>query len=181
MRCKIFTVPLDSEAALDQERKIDTFMDANNVKRMFASMANQPEGPMWSLLLIYEGEAPGAQKPAASPSVAVGIDRRPSSGAMDSGTPLSSAEVKSIIALKKWRADAAAQEGVPLYMVAQNRWLEDMVRLPVRTLEDLKKVAGFSEWRVQKYGGRIVEILNTCHAARASWPGTSYSAGRAGS
>jgi superfamily II DNA helicase RecQ len=170
MRCKIFTVPLDSEAALDQERKIDSFMDANNVKRVFASLANQPEGPMWSLLLMYEGEAPAAQKPAAYPSVAVGTDRRTSSGAMDSGAPLSGAEVKSIIALKKWRADAAAQEGVPLYMVAQNRWLEEMVRLPVRTLEDLKKVAGFSEWRVQKYGPRIVKILNTGHAARASWP-----------
>jgi len=63
--------------------------------------------------------------------------------------------------------------------VAQNKWLEDIVRMPVRTLDDLTKVRGLGEWRVQKYGAKIVEILNTASAARRSWPTSSYSAGRA--
>ena len=92
---------------------------------------------------------------------------------------LTGEQVKSIIALKKWRADQAAQEGVPLYMVAQNKWLEEFVRMPVRTLDDLKKVNGFGEWRVQKYGSKVVEILNAAQGARRSWPSSSYSAGRA--
>jgi ATP-dependent DNA helicase RecQ len=98
---------------------------------------------------------------------------------VDSGTPLTGEQVRWIVALKKWRTDAAAQEGVPLCMVAQNKWLEEIVRMPARTLDDLKKVNGFGEWRVQKYGGRIVEILNTANAARRSWPASSYTAGRA--
>ncbi len=178
MRCKIFTVPLNSEAALDCERKIDGFMDTNNVKRIFASLANQPEGPVWSVLFFYEGEAPVMRQAAAGPSVAAGSDHPPSNNAMGSGTPLSGEQVRSIMALKKWRADAAAAEGVPLYMVAQNKWLEEMVRMPARTLDDLKKIAGFSEWRIQKYGTKIVEILNTPAAPRRSWSGSSYSAGR---
>jgi superfamily II DNA helicase RecQ len=180
MRCRIFTVPLDSEAALDCERTMDGFMDANNVKRIFASLATQPEGPVWSVLFFYEGAAPAARPAGTSSLVAAGCDRPPSNHAMDSGSSLSGAEVKSIIALKKWRAEAAAQEGVPLYMVAQNRWLEEIVRIPVKTLDDLKKVPGFSEWRVQKYGPKIVEIMGTATAARRSWPtSSSYSAGRA--
>jgi superfamily II DNA helicase RecQ len=178
MRCKIFTVPLDSGAGLDCERKIDGFMDANNVKRIFASLANQQEGPVWSVLFFYEGEAPVMRQAAASPSVAAGSEHSPSNHAMGSGAPLSGEQVRSIIALKKWRADAAASEGVPLYMVAQNKWLEEMVRMPARTLDDLKKIAGFSDWRVQKYGAKIVEILNTPNAARRSWSGSSYSAER---
>jgi superfamily II DNA helicase RecQ len=168
MQCKIFSVPLEPEEALDRERKLNDFLGATNVKRIFASLANQPEGSMWSVLFFYEDGAPVTQKTPASPDATA-----------DPGTPLTGEQVRSIVALKKWRADAAALEGVPLYMVAQNKWLEDIVRMPVRTLDDLTKIRGLGEWRVQKYGAKIVEILNTANAARRSWPASSYSAGRA--
>ena len=176
MRCKIFTVPLDS---LDQERRIDSFMEANVVKRVFASLANQPAGPVWSVVLFYEGETATTQPTAGGQTAVAGQARPASNRPADSGTNLSAAEVKSIIALKKWRTEAAAQEGVPVYMVAQNRWLEEMVRIPVRTLDDLKKVAGFNGWRAHKYGPTIVEILNTANSVRRSWPTPPYPAGRA--
>ena len=145
MQCKIFSVPVGSEQALDRERKLNDFLGTTDVKRIFASLANQPEGPIWSVLFFYEGDE----------------------------------QVKSIVALKKWRADQAEQENVPLYMVAQNKWLEDIVRMPVRTLDDLGKVRGLGEWRVQKYGAKIVEVLNAATAAKRTWPSSSYSAGRA--
>ena len=134
---------------------------------------------MWSVLFFYEDGAQATQRTPANSAVAAVTDRPTSDTAMDPGTPLTSDQVKSMISLKKWRAEQAAQEGVPLYMVAQNRWLEDMVRMPVRTVDDLMKVKGLGEWRVQKYGGKIVEILNTANAAKRSWPTPSYSAGRA--
>jgi len=168
MRSKIFSVPLQSEDALDKERKLNDFLGATNVKRVFASLANQPEGSMWSVLFLYEDEAQVAQKTPASPDATVAP-----------GTPLTGEQIKSIVALKKWRADQAALEGVPLYMVAQNRWLEEIVQMPGRTLDDLQKIRGLGEWRVQKYGNKILEILNTANAAKRSWPASSYSAGRA--
>ena len=179
MQCKIFSVPLGSEEALDRERKLNDFLGATNVKRIFANLANQPEGSMWSVLFFYEDGAPVTQKTPASPVEAAIADRRTSDAPLDPGTPLTGEQVRWIVALKKWRADAAALEGVPLYMVAQNKWLEDIVRMPVKTLDDLKKVRGLGEWRVQKYGAKIVEILNTANAAKRSWPASSYSAGRA--
>ena len=168
MQCKIFSVPLESETALDRERKLNDFLGATNVKRVFASLANQPEGPIWSVLFFYEGEAEVMQKAPASPGAP-----------LDSGVPLTGEQVKWIVALKKWRADQAAQEGVPLYMVAQNKWLEDIVRMPARAVDDLKNVRGLGEWRVQKQGAKILEVLNAANAAKRSWPGSSYSAGRA--
>ena len=168
MRCKIFSIPLEAEEALERERNLNDFLGTTNVKRVFASLANQPEGPMWSLLFLYEDGAQVTQRTPARPDATV-----------DPGTPLTGVQVRSIVALKKWRADAAALEGVPLYMVAQNRWLEEIVRMPVRTLDDLKKVSGLGEWRAQKYGAKILEILSAANAARRSWPASSYSAGRA--
>jgi ATP-dependent DNA helicase RecQ len=168
MRCKIFSVPLESEIAFERERKLNDFLGATNVKRIFASLANQPEGAVWSVLFFYEDESQVTQKTPASPGAT-----------MDPGTPLTGEQVKWIVALKKWRADQAALEGVPLYMVAQNRWLEDIVRMPARTLDDLAKIKGLGEWRVQKYGAKMVEILNSASSAKRSWPASSYSAGRA--
>jgi superfamily II DNA helicase RecQ len=167
MRCKVFSIPLEPEAALDRERKLNDFLDATNVKRVFASLANHPEGPMWSVLFFYEDGAQATQKTPASHEAT-----------MDTSTPLTGEQVKSIIALKKWRADQATLEGVPLYMVAQNKWLEEMVRMPVRTLDDLVKVRGLGEWRVKKYGAKILEVVNTANTTRPPWPASSYSAGR---
>lgn len=168
MRCKILSVPLESENAVDRERILNDFLDTTNVKRVFASIANQPEGPTWSVLFFYEEGATATQKTPASPGAT-----------LDQGTPLTGEQVRWIVALKKWRVDAAALEGVPLYMVAQNKWLEEIVRMPARTLDDLKKVNGFGEWRVQKYGSKIVEILNTANSVKHSWPASSNFAGRA--
>jgi superfamily II DNA helicase RecQ len=168
MQCKVFSVPAGGERAFDSERKLNDFLGATNVKRIFASLASQPEGPMWSVLFFYEDGAPVPQKAAVTPA------QPPASG-----VTLTGEQGRWIIALKKWRSDQAATEGVPLYMVSQNKWLEDMVRMPARTVDDLKKITGFGEWRVQKYGAKIVEILNAANAARNSRPTSSYSAGTA--
>jgi superfamily II DNA helicase RecQ len=168
MRCKIFSVPLGSESSLDRERKLNEFLSANSPKRVFASIANTAEGPVWSVLFFCEDEAQISQKATASAGVP-----------QDSGAPLSGEQVRWIVALKKWRADQAAQEGVPLYMVAQNKWLEEMVRMPVRALDDLQKVRGLGEWRAQKYGAKILEILSGSSAPRRSWPAPTYSSGQA--
>ena len=184
MQCKIFTIPLESEEALERERKLNDFLNTTNVKRVFASLASPPDGPVWSVLFFYEEGAQVTTKTAGSPSYEAGAQVPQKTAASSDTTavpsvPLTGEQGRMIMALKKWRADAAAQEGVPLYMVAHNRWLEEMVRMPVRTLDDLKKVNGLSEWRVQKYGAKILEILNAVAAARRSWPSSSYSAGRA--
>lgn len=179
MKCKIFSVPLDSEHALEQEQKLNEFLAAANVKRVFASLADQPEGPLWSVLFLYEGEASTTRRSPEGRPATASFDRRPTNGTSDTASTFSAEEARSIIALKKWRADAAAVEGVPLYMVANNKWLEEIVRIPVRSVDDLKKVGGFGEWRVQKYGPKIIEILKTVTSARRTWPAPSYPTGRA--
>jgi superfamily II DNA helicase RecQ len=183
MQCKIFSVPVANGAVTDREQTLNGFLGMANVKHVFASLATQPEGPMWSILLLYEDgmqtapdkhyEANREVRTEVPPPEAAGREET-----SESPGPLTSEQVKSIIALKKWRADQAAQEGVPLYMVAQNRWLEDLVRMPGRTLDDLMKVKGLGGWRVQKYGTKILEVLKSATSTRRSWP-APYGAGRA--
>jgi superfamily II DNA helicase RecQ len=185
MRCKIFSVPIESESALDREKKLNEFVSAANVKRVFASVANAPEGPMWSVMFFYEEGPQSVQTMRPAPATqTVPLPARqaePNNAGvpLDSETPLTREQVKWIIALKRWRADQAAQENVPLYMVAQNKWLEEIVRLPVRGMDDLMHVRGLGEWRIQKYGEKILEILGAAGTAKCTWPSNSSAYGRA--
>ena len=185
MRCKIFSVPIESESARDREQKLNEFVSAANVKRVFASVANAPEGPMWSVMFFYEeGPQPvqtmrSAQTTQTVPLPARQAEPNKAGAPLNSEAPLTREQVKWIIALKRWRAEQAAQENVPLYMVAQNKWLEEIVRLPVRAMEDLMQVRGLGEWRIQQYGEKILEILGTAGAAKRTWPSNSSAYGRA--
>jgi hypothetical protein len=235
MQCRIFSVPLDSpnpQAALDHQRNLNDFLGSIQVKQVFASLADRPQGPVWSVLFFYDDdeslagqEGKTEQKPSARRAVPASTTRQGNpagnpSGSRLSGRPtepsaaaapedefdaghhdthgatpdfrrneaashvkqagpeLSRAQVKSIVALKKWRAEQADREGVPVYMVAQNKWLEDIVQMPGNTLDDLKKVRGLGTWRVQKYGNKILEVLNAARTATRSWPAASYPEGR---
>jgi superfamily II DNA helicase RecQ len=179
MRCKVFSVPVESGPSADGERKLNDFLNSTQVKNVFASVTNHREGPVWSILFLYEGGAQPAQETLSNSSAQAKPRRETFEAPAPSGNSLTRQEVKSVIALKKWRADTAAMEGVPLYMVAQNRWLEEIVRIPVKTIDDLKKVDGFGEWRVQKYGRKIVEILGSSAGTRRSWSPDEYGTARA--
>ncbi len=173
MQCKVFSLPLEPEALSEKERKLNEFLKATRVKRVFASMANSQKGDLWTVMFFYDESESAfeALEPRQSSQTiqpipgqgtsAPGFNASSAAPAppLDASTPLTGEQVKWIIALKRWRADQAAQEGVPLYMVAQNKWLEEIVRMPARGMQDLLRVRGLGEWRAKKYGTRILETL----------------------
>jgi len=173
MQCKVFSLPLEPEALIERESKLNEFMNAVRVRRVFASVANSQKGDLWTVMFFYD-ESESAVEPfetrQVSPAThATPLQAKASSNfngnpaaqgpPQDSGAPLTGEQVRWVIALKRWRADQAAQEGVPLYMVAQNKWLEEIVRMPARGFQDLLKVRGLGEWRAKKYGTKILETL----------------------
>ncbi len=173
MQCKVISLPLEAEAQREGERQLNDFLKVAQVKRVFASLADSQKGSFWSVLFFYDELGFPAQSLSASQATQAvrATPIQPSYGSdsmaspigqgapLDAATPLTGEQVKWIIALKRWRADQAAQEGVPLYMVAQNKWLEEIVRMPARGVQDLLKVRGMGEWRTKKYGTKILEIL----------------------
>src|ERR1017187_10818245 len=105
MRCKIFSVPIESKTGLDRERKLNDFLSATSVKRVFASIANQPEGPIWSVMFFYDQEEQVAPPPRAAQTIPTRTSQPNSTQAgqeipagpgapLDSGPPLSDEQVK---------------------------------------------------------------------------------------
>jgi superfamily II DNA helicase RecQ len=62
-------------------------------------------------------------------------------------------------ALRNWRGARARQEGVPPYMIANNKQLAKMVKLRATTKSALAKVDGIGEAKIAKYGDEISQII----------------------
>ena len=62
--------------------------------------------------------------------------------------------------LRKFRKEAAKRRKIAPYMVFSDRSLLDLVALQPQNLEQLRNVFGFGEYKVQHYGGEILEVIN---------------------
>ncbi len=61
--------------------------------------------------------------------------------------------------VRNWRAARATQEGIPPYMIANNKQVASMVKLKVRSKKDFDAVEGFGEAKIAKYAEDIIKTL----------------------
>lgn len=69
-------------------------------------------------------------------------------------------EKKAYEALRTWRAAKAKQEGIPPYMIANNKQLAKMVKLKAITKAELAKVSGIGDAKIKQHGEEILRILS---------------------
>ena len=61
--------------------------------------------------------------------------------------------------LRRWRALKAKEEGLPAYMILQQKALQSIAANKPRTPADLKRQPGVGAKTVEKYGGEILDIV----------------------
>lgn len=62
--------------------------------------------------------------------------------------------------LKKWRAARASEDGVPAYIIAHDKTLEEIARRQPQSESQLLAVNGFGAAKLKKYGPDILHITN---------------------
>lgn len=88
-------------------------------------------------------------------------DKRRLNRAQDPRKDLDEREKAAYDALRVWRAERARQEGIPPFMIANNRQLAQMTRMDARTKSALAEIKGIGEARAVKYGDEILKILGS--------------------
>ena len=66
--------------------------------------------------------------------------------------------------LKIWRKEKAEDSGVPVYIVATNKELLDIVVKAPETMEGLKSVKGYGRKKIEKYGREILGIVDSYYS-----------------
>jgi superfamily II DNA helicase RecQ len=61
--------------------------------------------------------------------------------------------------LRDWRAERAKADGIPPYVIANNRQLVEVVKVRPDTLAALGAVEGFGQAKLQKYGKELLALI----------------------
>jgi ATP-dependent DNA helicase RecQ len=163
MKCKTFKIQLSKDDGGFEEARFNKFLDTVIVRQTFAEVVS---GEYWSILVFYEeaGTVFRGSENISPPSTTKTSLSNPKSAAekpANESEVLSAEQERKFNALKNWRNERAAADGVPPYLIAQNDSLMQIASADkIENAEDLMNIKGFGEKRAQKYGEEILRILS---------------------
>lgn len=62
--------------------------------------------------------------------------------------------------LKGWRSVIAKESGMPAYVIFQDRTLAEIVNKQPKTMDDLSRISGIGQAKLDLYGKQLLEIVN---------------------
>lgn len=74
-------------------------------------------------------------------------------------TALTGKELGVFEVLSKWRHKRATEEQLPVFMIAHDAWLRQIIKMRPTNPDELTQIKGFGERRANKYGMEILQIL----------------------
>jgi len=146
MLIKTFHIRLSKEHINSDETKLNDFLKDKEVINTFAELVKTDKINYWSIVIAYEEKI---------------IDDKSGKITYSKDTELTDEEQNIVDALKQWRTDTAAKENVPQFVIAHDRELITIVKQKIENINDLKKIKGFGEKKIAKYGSDIIALLNS--------------------
>ena len=138
MELRIFTLPFDENIEGFPDEIITQFCLNKKVHSVQTQFFLKNNNPYWSVAIQYETILKGEERIKA----------------------LDEAQQLLYKRLRAWRKEKGMKVGYPVYLIATNAQLTDMILLKCRTLESLKQVKGFGKKRIEKYGKSFIQIIN---------------------
>jgi len=140
MNIKVFNIRLDKEYCLEDQNRMNQFLDSVEIKLTSTNFVTITTVDFWSAVVFFE------PKKEIKSTV---VERE-----------LTDEEKKIYAALKKWRSDKAQQLMLPHYMICHNSELASIAVQKPQALQDFKTVKGFGENKTAHYGDDIISLLN---------------------
>jgi ATP-dependent DNA helicase RecQ len=140
MPVHVITLPFDPETEMFHDEELARFLLNKRVNTMRPEFFQVNGRAYWSVFVEYE-------------TVLSASDDRAEPNNMDEPQRL------LLQRLKEWRKEKAAAEGVPVYILATNSQLVDLVKQMPQTLEALRQIHGFGRKKCEKYGADIIGII----------------------
>jgi superfamily II DNA helicase RecQ len=145
MKTKIFKIRLSEEFIYDDQKRLDRFLQENNILKYETAFVKDDEN-YWSVILYYEElkvhfNEPKTEKYSAEQE------------------QLNNDEIKILDSLKLWRSEKAKEKKLPVYLIATNKELFSIAKFKPIKKEELLDIKGFGKYKIENYGEEIIEIL----------------------
>lgn len=152
MAYRFFVIPIRDEGSTAAE--LNGFLRSHRVLAVDRRWVEAGTESFWSFCVDYLEHGGGRAGPGAGRN---GAGR----AKVDYREVLSPEDFAVFARLRQARKEIAQAEAVPVYTVFTNEQLAQMVQARATTKTALEKVAGVGDARIEKYGGRILEILKS--------------------
>ena len=139
---KIITIPFDRKMQGFDDEILSSFVLNKKIKSYQSVFFNDSSDSYWTVFVEYDPL----------------IESSPAESDLD--------DTQKILydQLKIWRKERAEKEGVPVYIIATNKELANLVKTSPKTLESFKNIKGFGKSKASKYGEEIIAIITAFYA-----------------
>ena len=135
MPVRIITVPFDSGKEIFQDEVLTRFLLNKRVETLKPEFFTLNGNAYWTVFLVYEPI----------------LDEMKNMG--EKG--MDQAQSLLFKRLRQWRKEKADHEGVPVFIIATNKQLEEVVKTSPKSLEALRQIHGFGKKKVERHGEDI--------------------------
>lgn len=144
MNIQVFALRLASEHLFFDQQKLNDFLQQVTFVKSETHFVASEERSYWSVLVHYEALTVVPEK-----KVPVQV------------ADLTPGAQYVFERLKQWRTEKAETLKVPKFMVCHNSELINIAFHHPKNVAGLKKIKGFGDIKVEKYGEEIISVLNS--------------------
>ncbi|MBW2014442.1 MAG: HRDC domain-containing protein [Deltaproteobacteria bacterium] len=152
MSIRIFTIAFDPDKKLFHDEDLSTFLLNKYVKKLYPEFFQINDRAFWTVFVEYE---------------TIVKSEKPNSNG------LNEAENLLMKRLKEWRKEKADKEGIPVFIIATNKQLVDVIKRRPVSQEALREIHGFGKKKIERYGAEIVKIITAFYEKKPLRSGKS--------
>ena len=139
MAIRMFAVPFDPHQEVFHDEDLQKFLLNKQVKNIRAEFFSQDGRAYWAVYMEYDA--------------VLKTDTSREAEALDEPQRL------LFQRFREWRREKAEQQGVPVFLIARNRELLDLVKQAPKTVEALRDIRGFGKKKIERYGQEVLGMV----------------------
>jgi ATP-dependent DNA helicase RecQ len=154
MRVRVFTLGFNPALGRFDDESVQGFLADKEVVSINDHFFVCDGTPYLSLVVCYRSSATASR--TTNEGSAKGAARKRDESWRDA---LEKADWPLFNRLREWRGERSKAEGIPPYVICNNRQLTEVVRRRPTKLAELAEVDGFGDAKLRKYGAELLQML----------------------
>ncbi|MCY4643826.1 MAG: HRDC domain-containing protein [Bacteriovoracales bacterium] len=152
MQVKVFTLPFNSGVGVFDDEEFNSFAKDKEIIGVNDYLFERNGTPYLTLVLKYK-QSSSVQTLASSEKI-----REKSKGDEEWRKILDDDSMPLFNTLRQWRNEKSKKDGVPPYVILNNKQLAELCQKRPQSKYDLMKIDGIGKAKAERYGDEILKL-----------------------